>query len=78
MDGGAHGALDLTPCLDRGPRTGGHEGWSWSACPRVGRGLRSTITVTHGNSGDLLRGEAGPKRALEGWGGSRKTPDGDR
>lgn len=74
MDGGAHEALDSVP----GQRTQDwrHEGWSQSACARVGRGLRIIITVTRGNSGDLLRGEAGPKRVLEGWGGSRKTPDG--
>lgn len=76
MDGGAHGALDLTLCLDRGHQDWGHEGWSQSACPRVGHGLRIIVTVTRENSGDLLRGEAGPKRVLEGWGGSRKTPDG--
>lgn len=74
MDGGAHEALDSVP----GQRTQDwrHEGWSQSACAGVGRGLRIIITVTRGNSGDLLRGETGPKRVLEGWGGSRKTPDG--
>lgn len=66
----------LDPVPGQRTQDRGHEGWSQSACPRVGHGLRIIVTVTRGNSADLLRGEAGPKRVLEGWGGSRKTPDG--
>lgn len=62
----------LDPVPGQRTQDRGHEGWSQSACPRVGHGLRIIVTVTRGNSADLLGEKQGQRGCWKAGVGAEK------